>query len=74
MAAIAVFATARQEVLDGVSTMAWLAGALPGREGGPKTFIVHGENQPAATLKARIRRDLEWSEVTVPVEGAVHEL
>ncbi|MDA8020857.1 MAG: MBL fold metallo-hydrolase [Thermoanaerobaculia bacterium] len=76
-----VWVRAEVETLDGLSAhgdqedlMAWLAGTLPRVEDGPKTFIVHGEEKPAAALASRIRRDLGWSEVTAPQEGAVYPL
>ena len=76
-----IWVRAEIETLDGLSAhgdqndlMAWLAGALPRTEDGPKTFIVHGEEDPAATFAARIRRDLGWKDVEVAKEGTVYEL
>lgn len=76
-----IWVRAAIETLDGLSAhgdqndlMAWLAGALPRSERGPKTFIVHGEAAPGATLASRIRRDLGWSDVTVAKEGTVYGL
>lgn len=76
-----VWVRAEIETLHGLSAhgdqddlMAWLAGALPRTEGGPKTFIVHGEPKAAATLEAEIRRGLGWKDVTVPVEGEIYGL
>ena len=76
-----VWVRAEIETLDGLSAhgdqhdlMAWLAGALPRTEDGPKTFIVHGEEAPAATFASRIRQDLGWKDVEVAKEGTVYEL